>query len=183
MGKSVIWTTQTIQFLTQDEVRRLLGVIASKRDAAIFLLAYRHGLRASEVGLLHVQDLDVTQQRLRLHRLKNPISGVHPLRPDEAKAIKASLRQRPYDSPTLFTSKRRDPISRRQLDNLMKDYGERADLPASKRHFHVLKHSIATHLLLIRTERFKVQATAKQLPWRISRDVGALRFRAGSATL
>jgi site-specific recombinase XerD len=29
----------------------------------------------------------------------------------------------------------------------MKAYGERADLPESKRHFHVLKHSIATHLL------------------------------------
>jgi integrase/recombinase XerD len=29
----------------------------------------------------------------------------------------------------------------------MKHYGELADIPASKRHFHVLKHSIATHLL------------------------------------
>jgi site-specific recombinase XerD len=29
----------------------------------------------------------------------------------------------------------------------MKYYAERADIPASKRHFHVLKHSIATHLL------------------------------------
>ena len=29
----------------------------------------------------------------------------------------------------------------------MKRYAERAGIPASKRHFHVLKHSIATHLL------------------------------------
>ena len=29
----------------------------------------------------------------------------------------------------------------------MKKYGEAADLPPSKRHFHCLKHSIATHLL------------------------------------
>src|SRR5207253_7059443 len=39
------------------------------------------------------------------------------------------------------------PISRRQLDTLMKHYGELAGIPESKRHFHVLKHSIATHLL------------------------------------
>ena len=29
----------------------------------------------------------------------------------------------------------------------MKGYGEEAGIPKDKRHFHVLKHSIATHLL------------------------------------
>ncbi len=33
------------------------------------------------------------------------------------------------------------------LDVLMKCYAEQAGIPADKRHFHVLKHSIATHLL------------------------------------
>ena len=33
------------------------------------------------------------------------------------------------------------------LDVLIKKYGEKAKIPKSKRHFHVLKHSIATHLL------------------------------------
>lgn len=33
------------------------------------------------------------------------------------------------------------------LDVLMKRYGAEAKLPMEKRHFHVLKHSIATHLL------------------------------------
>jgi len=33
------------------------------------------------------------------------------------------------------------------LDVLMKKYGDLARLPEDKRHFHVLKHSIATHLL------------------------------------
>ena len=43
---------RTIHFLTQDELRQLFKVIRSKRDKTIFLVAYRHGLRASEVGLL-----------------------------------------------------------------------------------------------------------------------------------
>ena len=43
---------RTIRFLTQDELRQLFKVIRSKRDKAIFLVAYRRGLRASEIGLL-----------------------------------------------------------------------------------------------------------------------------------
>ena len=58
------WTAATINFLTQDETRRLLDAIDSKRDYAIFLLAYRHGLRASEIGMLSTADLDVKQYRL-----------------------------------------------------------------------------------------------------------------------
>lgn len=32
---------RTISFLTQDETKRLLGVMKNKRDRAIFLTAYR----------------------------------------------------------------------------------------------------------------------------------------------
>jgi site-specific recombinase XerD len=107
------WTAASINFLTQDELRRLLDVIPSKRDYALFPLAYRHGLRASEVGMLRTADLDLKQYRLHIHRLKNSLAGLHPP----------------------------------QADELMKYYGQQADIPDSKRHFHALKHSIATHLL------------------------------------
>ena len=43
---------QTIQFLTQDETKRLFKAIKKLRDRALFLTAYRHGLRVSEVSLL-----------------------------------------------------------------------------------------------------------------------------------
>jgi site-specific recombinase XerD len=60
----------------------------------------------------------------------------------------AWLRARPQPpSPVLFPSNRGDPIARRTLDWLMKKYGAMADLLPAKRHFHCLKHSIATHLL------------------------------------
>jgi len=55
--------------------------------------------------------------------------------------------EREVPSPVLFPSNRGDPIARRTLDWLMKKYGEMADLPPAKRHFHCLKHSIATHLI------------------------------------
>jgi site-specific recombinase XerD len=140
--------TETIAFLTEDEIGRLFHELSDRaRNKAIFLVAYRHGLRASEIGLLRTSDIDFKRLRIMVHRLKGSYSGEHPMQPDEAKAIKAHLRERADESQILFTSNRNDPISRRTLDWLMKTYGLKAAIPPEKRHFHVLKHSIATHLL------------------------------------
>jgi site-specific recombinase XerD len=99
------------------------------------------------IGLLRVSDLDLKRLRVMLHRLKGSLSGEHPLQPDEARALKAWLKSRAIDSPILFPSRRGLPISRQMLDVLMKSYGEGAAILKDKQHFHVLKHSIATHLL------------------------------------
>ncbi len=84
--------TDMIRFLTLDELGRLL--------------AYRHGLRASEVGLLRAEDLDLRTLRLMVHRLKGSHSGAHPLQPDQAKAVRAWLRERPQSSPAPAPSPR-----------------------------------------------------------------------------
>ena len=139
--------TETIKFLTFDETKRLFSVIKDRRDRALFLVGYRHGLRASEIGLLRTSDLDLKRLRIMVHRVKGSRSGEHLLQPDEAKAVRAYLRTRKKESPILFLSQRGDAIHRRTLDWLMKCYGAEAKLPEDKRHFHCLKHSIATHLL------------------------------------
>ena len=138
---------ETIKFLTQEEIRRLIAAIADKRDRAIFVLAYRHGLRASEVGLLRKSDVNLKELRINIYRVKRSLSGTYPLQPDEARILKAYLRSRTDDSPILFPSRKNHPITRVQLHRLMKHYAEKAKLPEDKRHFHVLKHTIATHLL------------------------------------
>jgi type 1 fimbriae regulatory protein FimB len=136
-----------IQVLTQDEAQRLLDVITNKRDRALFYVAYRHGLRASEVGLLSRNDVDFRTGRLTVHRLKGSLSGIYPMQPDTQKLLKAYLRTRTDVSPYLFVSNRLVPISRYTLWHLIRNYGEAVDLPPEKRTFHILKHSIATHLL------------------------------------
>lgn len=140
----------SIEFLTEGELKKLFAVIVkegNKRDRALFLTGYRHGLRASEIKLLQVSDIDFEKMRLNARRLKGSYSGVNSLQPDEARVLKAYLKARDSESPYLFLSKRGLPISRQMLDVLIKGYGEKADIPKDKRHFHVLKHSIATHLL------------------------------------
>src|SRR5262245_10479059 len=136
-----------IEVLTQEEVRRLFDVITNKRDRALFRVVYRHGLRASEVGLLTRNDVDLRTGRLTIHRLKGSLSGIYPMQPDTQKLLKAYLRTRTDVSPSLFVSNRLVPISRYTLWHLIRHYGEVIDLPPEKRTFHILKHSIATHLL------------------------------------
>jgi type 1 fimbriae regulatory protein FimB len=85
--------------LGQEELKRLLAVIKEKRDKALFLLAYRHGLRASEIGLLQRTDIDLKQGRITIHRLKGSLSGIYPLQPDVIKLLRAYLRVRTDSSP------------------------------------------------------------------------------------
>jgi integrase/recombinase XerD len=141
-----------LQFLTQEELKRLFGVIKDKRDKALFLLAYRHGLRASEIGHLQRTDIDLKQGRITIHRLKGSLSGIYPLQPDVIKLLRSYLRSRTDSSPYLFISNRGTPLDRRTLWCAMQTYGKRAGIPPEKRKFHNLKHSIATHLLDARGE-------------------------------
>jgi len=143
-------THETIKFLTFDELKRLFNIIkaeGNKRDRALFLTAYRHGLRATEVGKLYITDVDFKQLRIMCHRLKGSYSGQHTMEADEARILKSYLNSREDNNPLLFPSRRNLPISRKRLDALVKHYGKKARLPTDKQHFHVLKHSIATHLL------------------------------------
>ena len=136
-----------IKFLTEDELGRLFSVIHSVRDRAIFQLAYRAGLRASEVGMLQLRDYDPKADKIFVHRLKGSNSGEHHLVREEARALRAWLKVRGSFPGPIFLSKQKRPIDRTTLHLLMKKYGAAAGIPAKLRHFHVLKHCCATHLL------------------------------------
>jgi len=100
-------------YLTPDEILAVLKVARghSVRDWAMILLAYRHGLRASEVCGLKLADIDLKAGSISIRRLKGSLSHVQPLyqhrgQPllDEMRAMRAWLRTRPADgSDFLFT--------------------------------------------------------------------------------
>jgi integrase len=137
----------TIQWLTADETRRLFSSIKNKRDVALFRVGYHHGLRPSEVGKLRVEDVDFTANRIRITRLKKGLGGVYVMPEPESKALRSWIRHAGLHVGPLFPGRLGGSISRRTLDYLMKLYGEKAALPIDKRHFHCLRHSIATHML------------------------------------
>jgi len=137
---------KSIKYLTQEELKRLLGVIESKRDRAIFRVVYHHGLRAGEVGMIKLEDVDLDRGRITIVREKHSMGGEYAMHPTEIKAIKAWLKERKDGILWLFPSQRGTPITRFTLDKLMKRYGAKADIPADKRQFSFVTYSLRRHI-------------------------------------
>ncbi|HPF99354.1 MAG TPA: site-specific integrase [Kiritimatiellia bacterium] len=140
---------ETIQFLTHNELRALLDKAKrqSPRDYCMILLAYRHGLRAHELCNITTENIDLEAGNIRCVRGKGSISNWQQLAQDEVKAIKGWLRQRPKNAdPHLFVSRKGTPVSRSQFFRIFQGLTEEAGLPEQKRHPHILKHSLGTHL-------------------------------------
>lgn len=105
------------------------------------LVAYRHGLRASEV--IAIKREDIRDGRLTVERLKGSICttqsigvSAEPLLDLTPLSHFASLRQ--FGVP-IFGG------SRQQFWSLMQNLGRAAGVPADLAHPHILKHSIAFH--------------------------------------
>jgi len=65
------------------------------RDAALLLIAYRHGLRVSEVCALRWDHVDLKQGLLHVARLKHGVLSTHPLRGPELRALRQIHRAYP----------------------------------------------------------------------------------------
>jgi len=143
--------------LTPQETLALLKAARkrSTRDWAMILLAYRHGLRASEVCGIKLADIDLKTSSISIRRLKGSLHTIQPLyqhrgQPllDETAALRAWLRKRQADgSDYLFTSQKGGKLDRTQFFRNFQTIAESAGLTVDKRHPHVLKHSLASHLV------------------------------------
>jgi type 1 fimbriae regulatory protein FimB len=144
-------------FLSPEETLAVLRAAKERsvRDWAMILLAYRHGLRASEVCGLRLADVDLKNGALSIQRLKGSMQTVQPLyahrgQPllDEVIALRSWLKARPADgSDFLFTSQKGGRLDRTQFFRVFQAVAKATSLPGEKRHPHVLKHSLASHLV------------------------------------
>jgi integrase len=133
-----------VQFLTKVELLRFLGVAKRERerDWLMFLVAYWHGLRASEV--VHLKPDAIFDGEISVERLKGSEATIHPLIEDEEpllserRALETLAQNTPRTSP-LF------PFSRVHYFRLFRKYAKRAGINSLKWHPHTLKHSIARH--------------------------------------
>jgi type 1 fimbriae regulatory protein FimB len=153
------------QSLTTDELLTVLKAARehNARDWALLVTIYRHGLRAKEAAALRLEDIQ--HDHLTVSRVKGSLKTIqpierHPGQPllDEAKAIKAWLKVRPNDgSDALFTSREGGHMSREQVYRIFRQHAEAAGLPQCKRFVHILKHSLASHLIAANVNVAKVQ--------------------------
>jgi type 1 fimbriae regulatory protein FimB/type 1 fimbriae regulatory protein FimE len=132
------------RYLTQKEIELLMACARKHgryghRDATMILVAYRHGLRASEVCDLQWHQIELSEGRLHVRRVKNGTPSVHPIRGDEMRALRRLRREHPSDA-YVFVSERGGPISPIGFHRFIQRLGKAAKMPFNT-HPHMLRHA------------------------------------------
>jgi integrase len=81
------------EYLTVKEVAKLMEGARERRryghrDATMILIAYRHGLRVSELCALRWDQVDFERALLHVRRVKNGTPSVHPLGGTELRSLR-----------------------------------------------------------------------------------------------
>jgi type 1 fimbriae regulatory protein FimB/type 1 fimbriae regulatory protein FimE len=131
------------EYLTEREVEQLIegckGNRQPHRDQTMILLAFRHGLRASELCDLQWTQVDFENASLAVSRAKNGTPSTHPLTGRELRALRRLHREAEGKSPFLFLSERGSPMTVSNFQKLVSRATEAAGLKI-KAHPHMLRH-------------------------------------------
>jgi type 1 fimbriae regulatory protein FimB/type 1 fimbriae regulatory protein FimE len=130
------------EHLTEREIDKLVeaakGNRWGQRDTTMILIAFRHGLRASELCGLQWSDVEFETGTLHLRRTKGGTTATHPLLGDELRALRSLKRD--AKSPFIFVSERGAPFTVSGFAKLVERAGIEAKLPF-KTHPHMLRHA------------------------------------------
>ena len=132
------------EYLTGEEIDQLMASARSvgrhgHRDSTLILVAFRHGLRVSELVALRWDMVDLKQGLMHVSRLKNGVNSTHPLRGPELRALRKLKRDYP-DTPYVFVTERKGPLTASAVRKIIARAGEVAELGMSI-HPHMLRHS------------------------------------------
>jgi integrase len=110
------------------------------RDATMILVAYRHGLRVSELVDLRWDQADFQAATLHVRRVKRGTPSAHPIVGDELRALRRLRREQEPRSAYVFTSERGAPFSSAGFARMVERAGGEAKL-GFKAHPHMLRHA------------------------------------------
>jgi type 1 fimbriae regulatory protein FimB/type 1 fimbriae regulatory protein FimE len=132
------------EYLTDAEVTKLAETAKRNRwghrDATMILVAYRHGLRASELVDLRWDQIDFNVGTMAVRRVKQGSPATHPIRGDELRALRRLQREQDPKSPFVFTSERGSPFTPGGFARMVERAGVTANL-GFKAHPHMLRHA------------------------------------------
>ncbi|MBR0842918.1 tyrosine-type recombinase/integrase [Bradyrhizobium liaoningense] len=135
---------RTREYLTDDEVQTLIDVAKANRyghrDATMILIAYRHGLRASELTDLRWDQIEFSSASLHVRRVKQGTPSTHPIMGDELRALRRLKREQQPKSPFVFTSERGTPFTTAGFARMIERAGVSAKMEF-KVHPHMLRHA------------------------------------------
>lgn len=137
-------TYRSREYLSETEVTAVMAAAAligrhGARDATLILVAYRHGLRVSELVSLRWEQVDLQQGLLHVTRLKHGITSVHPLRGPELRALRRLQRDYP-ETAYVFGSERKAPLTTDAIRKIAPRAGRQAGLEFPI-HPHMLRHA------------------------------------------
>jgi integrase len=105
---------RTREHLTEHEVEKLIEAAKDNRhghrEATMILIAYRHGLRASELCDLQWTQVHLNSANLDVRRRKSGSPATHPLTGLELRALRRLKHDQDPPSPYLFVSERGAPF-------------------------------------------------------------------------
>ncbi len=136
------------EFLTEAEVDRLMKGASRRgkfphRDATSILIAYRHGLRASELVSLRWDQVDADQGLLHVRRVKRGSPSTHPLSRGELAALRKLGR---HPCGYVFVSQRRGQWTTSAWAKMLSRAMEEAGMNSLAVHPHMLRHACGYHL-------------------------------------
>lgn len=135
---------RTREYLTDAEVQCLTetakGNRHGHRDATMILVAYRHGLRASELTDLRWDQIEFSSATLHVRRVKQGTPSTHPILGDELRALRRLQREQKPKSSFVFTSERGTPFTTAGFARMVERVGVEAEL-GFKAHPHMLRHA------------------------------------------
>jgi integrase len=135
---------RTREYLTETEVAALIEQVKDnrhgQRDATMVLVAYRHGLRVSELIDLRWDQIDFEKATLAVRRVKAGTPATHPILGDELRALRRLQRDQEPKSPFVFTSERASPFTTAGFARMIERAGVEAGF-GFKAHPHMLRHA------------------------------------------
>jgi type 1 fimbriae regulatory protein FimB/type 1 fimbriae regulatory protein FimE len=135
---------RTREYLTESEVNGLMKAAKDNRwghrDSTMVLVAYRHGLRVSELVDLRWDQVSFDTSTLHVRRAKRGTPATHPIVGDEMRALRRLQREQEPKSPFVFVSERGAPFTPAGFARMIERLGKAADL-SLKAHPHMLRHA------------------------------------------
>jgi type 1 fimbriae regulatory protein FimB/type 1 fimbriae regulatory protein FimE len=136
---------RTREHLVPQEVELLITAAKDNRwghrDSTMILVAYRHGLRASELVDLQWTQISLAGAQLHVRRRKSGTPSTHPLGGRELRALRRLRREQHPPSPFVFVSERGAPFSTDGFAKMLARAAQAAGLGSLKIHPHMLRHA------------------------------------------
>lgn len=135
--------------LSQEEIQKLLDTTISLKQRCLIELFYSSGLRLEELQYLKMNDIEASQNRIRVNHGKGKKQRYTILSPQCLKNLRKYYQYEEV-KPKVYLFEGQTPgkfMNSRSIQHAVKMVYEKAGLSHKERKVHALRHSFATHML------------------------------------